>query len=362
MWLIAGKLFMVGVGLLLIYLAVAKRYEPLLLLPIGFGSVLANIPYAGLAEPGGILHYLRVYGIETEMLPALMFIGIGAMCDFSSLINRPQLLVFAAAGQLGIFVTLNLALALGFTPLDASSISVIGAMDGPTAIFVAQRFAPHLLGPVAVSSYTYMSLVPLLQRPLSRLLTTSGERRIKMKHLSYDPPRAIRILFPVVVFLASSLLAPQGAALMGALMLGNLMRESGVVKRLSDSAEKELSNIVTLLLGLSIGGTMRAETFLNPTTLMVFSLGLVAFISALALGLLFAKVVNALTGGKINPLIGACGVSAFPMAARTAHLLGREEDPDNWLLPQALATNVGGQIASVAAGGAILTYVPMILG
>lgn len=362
MWLIAGKLLMVGAGLLLIYLAVAKRYEPLLLLPIGFGAVLANIPYAGLAEPGGILHYLRVYGIETEILPALMFIGIGAMCDFSSLINRPQLLVFAAAGQLGIFVTLNLALALGFTPLDASSISIIGAMDGPTAIFVAQRFAPHLLGPVAVSSYTYMSLVPLLQMPLSRLLTTSGERRIKMKHLSYDPPRTIRILFPVVVFLASSLLAPQGAVLMGALMLGNLMRESGVVKRLSDSAEKELSNIVTLLLGLSIGGTMRAETFLHPTTLLVFSLGLIAFISALALGLLFAKVANKLTGGKINPLIGACGVSAFPMAARTAHLLGREEDPDNWLLPQALATNVGGQIASVAAGGAILTYVPIILG
>lgn len=353
---------MVGVGLLLIYLAIAKRYEPLLLLPIGFGAVLANIPYAGLAEPGGILHYLRVYGIETEMLPVLMFIGIGAMCDFSSLINRPQLLVFAAAGQLGIFITLNLALALGFTPLDASSISVIGAMDGPTAIFVAQRFSPHLLGPVAVSSYTYMSIVPLLQMPLSRLLTTSRERRIKMKQLSYDPPRTIRILFPVVVLLASSLLAPQGAVLMGALMLGNLMRESGVVKRLSDSAEKELSNIVTLLLGLSIGGTMRAEAFLNPTTLLVFSLGLIAFISALTLGLLFAKIASTLTGGKVNPLIGACGVSAFPMAARTAHLLGREEDPENWLLPQALATNVGGQIASVAAGGAILTYVPLILG
>ena len=361
MWQLAGNLVMVGVGLLLVYLAVAKRYEPLLLLPIGFGAVLANIPYAGLAEPGGILHILRVHGIETELLPSLLFIGLGAMCDFSSLIRRPMLLVFAAAGQLGIFVTLNLALALGFAPLDASSISIIGAMDGPTAIFVTQRFAPHLLGPVAVCAYSYMSLVPLLQIPLSRLLTTSRERRVRMDTASAELPRSVRVVFPVAVFLVSSLLAPQGALLMGCLMLGNLMRESGVVRRLSEAAEKELANIVTLLLGLSIGGTMRADAFLNPTTLMVFALGLVAFVSALALGLLFAKAACALTGGRINPLIGACGVSAFPMAARTAHLMGREEDPDNWLLPQALATNVGGQIASVSAGGAILTYAPILL-
>jgi len=352
---------MVGVGLVLVYLAIAKGYEPLLLLPIGFGAVLANIPGAGLAEPGGILHLLRVYGIETELLPSLLFIGIGAMCDFSSLIRRPMLLVFAAAGQLGIFVTLNLALALGFAPLEASSISVIGAMDGPTAIFVTQRFAPHLLGAVTVCAYSYMSLVPLLQIPLSKLLTTGRERRIRMDHGSEELPRAVRVIFPVVVFLVSSLLAPQGAPLMGSLMLGNLMRESGVVRRLSEAAEKELTNIVTLLLGLSIGGTMRADAFLSPTTLAVFALGLVAFVSALALGLLFAKAACALTGGRINPLIGACGVSAFPMAARTAHLLGRKEDPDNWLLPQALATNVGGQIASVAAGGAILTYAPLLL-
>ncbi|RLI07788.1 hypothetical protein DRO42_07540 [Candidatus Bathyarchaeota archaeon] len=352
---------MVGVGLVLVYLAVAKGYEPLLLLPIGFGAVLANIPGAGLAEPGGVLHLLRVYGIETELLPSLLFIGIGAMCDFSSLIRRPMLLVFAAAGQLGIFVTLNLALALGFAPLEASSISVIGAMDGPTAIFVTQRFAPHLLGAVTVCAYSYMSLVPLLQTPLSRLLTTGRERRIRMDHRLEELPRAVRVVFPVVVFLVSSLLAPQGAPLMGSLMLGNLMRESGVVRRLSEAAEKELTNIVTLLLGLSIGGTMRADAFLSPTTLAVFALGLVAFVSALALGLLFAKAACTLTGGRINPLIGACGVSAFPMAARTAHLLGRKEDPDNWLLPQALATNVGGQIASVAAGGAILTYAPLLL-
>lgn len=361
MWPLIGNVVMIGVGFALVYLAVAKRYEPLLLLPIGFGAVLANVPFAGLAEPGGVLHFLRVYGVENDLLPALLFIGLGAMCDFSSLIRRPMLLVFAAAGQLGIFVTVNLAVALGFAPLEASSIGVIGAMDGPTAIFVTQRFAPHLLGPVMVCAYSYMSLVPLLQIPLSKLLTTEKERKIRMDPPSGELARPVRVLFPIIVFLVTSLLAPQGALLVGTLMLGNLMRESGVVRRLSEAAQNELANVVTLLLGLSIGGTMTAEAFLNATTLTVFALGLVAFVSAISLGLLFAKVANIITGGKINPLIGACGVSAFPMAARTAHLLGRRDDPDNWLLPQALATNVGGQIASVAAGGAILTYAPILL-
>ena len=352
---------MIGVGLVLIYLAVARRYEPLLLLPIGFGAILANIPYAGVTEPGGILHFLRVYGIETELLPCLLFIGIGAMCDFSGLIRRPSLLLFAAAGQLGIFVTLFLALALGFTPLEACSVSIIGAMDGPTAIFVSQRFAPHLLGPIAVCAYSYMSLVPLLQIPLSKLLTSSQDRLIRMEQPPVELSRYVRVVFPIAVFLLSALLAPQGAPLMGCLMLGNLMRESGVVDRLSNAAREELSNITTLLLGLSIGGTMSADVFLNSVTLGVFALGLVAFTSALALGLVFAKIACALTRGEINPLIGACGVSAFPMAARTAHLLGREADPDNWLLSQALAANVGGQIASVSAGSAVLTYAPIIL-
>ena len=361
MWALFGNFVMIGIGFALVYLAIGKGYEPLLLLPIGFGAVLANIPFAGLAEAGGVLHFLRVYGIENELLPALMFVGIGAMCDFSSLIRRPMLLAFAAAGQLGIFVTINLAIALGFAPLEASSIGVIGAMDGPTAIFVTQRFAPHLLGPVTVCAYSYMSLVPLLQAPLSRLLTSERERKIRMPSPSDELPRAVRVLFPIVVFLVSSILAPQGTLLMGTLMLGNLMRESGVVRRLSDAAQNELANVVTLLLGLSIGGTMRAEAFLNPITIYVFGLGLVAFVSAISIGLLFGKAANMVTGGKINPLIGACGVSAFPMAARTAHLLGRREDPDNWLLPQALAANVGGQIASVAAGGAILSYAPFIL-
>jgi sodium ion-translocating decarboxylase beta subunit len=361
MWSLVGNALMMGIGLILIYLAISKKYEPLLLLPIGFGAVLANMPFADLSEPGGFLYVLRVYGIESELLPALLFIGIGAMCDFSSLIRRPTLLVFAAAGQLGIFVALNVALALGFAPLEASSIGIIGAMDGPTAIFVTQRFAPHLLGPVTVCAYSYMSLVPLLQVPLSRLLTNERERKIRMDPPSVELSRPVRVLFPLVVFLISSLLATQGTLLMGSLMLGNLMRESGVVRRLSEAAQNELANIVTLLLGLSIGGTMNAESFINPTTIYVFTLGLVAFVSAISIGLIFAKVVSAISKGKINPLIGACGVSAFPMAARTAHILGREEDPDNWLLPQALATNVGGQIASVAAGGAILTYAPFVL-
>ena len=361
MWEYLGNALMMVVGLALVYLAVAKRYEPLLLLPIGFGAILANVPYANLGGPGGMLHTLRVYGIENELLPALLFIGIGAMSDFTSLIRKPMLLVFAAAGQLGIFAALNLALSLGFTPLEASSVGIIGAMDGPTAIFVAQRFAPHLLGPITVCAYSYMALVPLLQIPLSRLLTSEKERRIAMEYVPGELPRAVRVVFPIVVFLAVALIAPMGTLLIGTLMLGNLMRESGVVKRLTDAAENELSSIVTLLLGITIGGTMTAEAFLNVTTLYVFALGLVAFVIAIASGLVFAKIASAATGGKINPLIGACGVSAFPMAARTAHLIGRQEDPENWLLPHALATNVGGQIASVAAGGAILTYVPFIL-
>jgi oxaloacetate decarboxylase beta subunit len=345
-----GNAVMMCIGLVLIYIAISKEYEPLLLIPIGFGALLANIPYADLGGVGGILHTIKTFGIENELLPALLFIGIGAMSDFTSLIQNPILLIFAAAGQLGIFATINIALALGFTPLESSSIGIIGAMDGPTAIIVTQRFAPHLLGPITVCAYSYMSLVPLLQIPLSKLLTTKKERKIIMEHEVKKLPRIIRIFFPIAVFLLVSFIAPQGSLLIGTLMLGNLMKESGVVK-----------NLVTLLLGLSIGGTMTAESFLNFSTISILCLGLIAFVFALSIGLIFAKIVNFITGGKINPLLGACGVSAFPMAARTAHLIGRQEDSNNWLLPHALATNVGGQIASVAAGGAILTYVPYIL-
>jgi oxaloacetate decarboxylase beta subunit len=283
------------------------------------------------------------------------------MSDFTSLIRKPMLLAFAAAGQLGIFAALNLALFLGFSPLEASSVGIIGAMDGPTAIFITQRFAPHLLSPVTVCAYSYMSLVPLLQIPLSKLITTEKERKIRMDYESGELPRVVRVLFPIIVCIVVALIAPKGSLLIGTIMLGNLMRESGVVKRLSKAAENELANIVTLLLGLSIGGTMTADAFLNLSTLYIFILGLIAFIFAITSGLVFAKIVCKVTDGWINPLIGACGVSAFPMAARTAHLIGRRDDPNNWLLPQALATNVGGQIASVAAGGAILTYAPFLL-
>ncbi len=361
MWVLVGNAVMMVVGLILIYLAIAREYEPLLLIPIGFGALLANMPFAGLADPGGVLNFLLVNGIENDLLPALLFVGIGAMCDFSGLIKRPLLLVFAAAGQLGIFVAVSLALSLGFSPLEASSVGIIGAMDGPTAIFVTQRFAPSLLGPVTVCAYSYMSLVPLIQVPLSRMLTSREERLIRMEPPQGSVSRTVRVIFPIVVFLVTGLLAPQGSLLMGALTLGNLMRESCVVGRLTDVAQNELVSASTLLLGLAVGGTMKAEAFLNITTIYVLALGLVAFVSSISIGILIAKVANALTGGRINPLIGACGVSAFPMAARTAHRIGREEDPDNWLLSQALATNVGGQIASVAAGGAVLSYAPYVM-
>jgi oxaloacetate decarboxylase beta subunit len=352
---------MIGLGFIFLYLAIVKRLEPLLLLPIGFGAVMANIPQAGLSDTGGILDLIRTHGVENELFPALIFVGVGAMSDFSNLILNPKLLFFSAMSQLSVFTTLYLALSLGFNPFEASSIGIIGAMDGPTAIFVTQRFAPHMLGSVAVCAYTYMALVPLLQIPISKILTSKRERLIKMESSSSDLPRSIRIFFPITVFLVSAFLAPQGTALIGSLTLGNLMRESGVVKRLSDSAQNELSNVVTLLLGLSIGSTMKAESFINLTTMYVFVLGLLAFVSAISFGIISAKIFNLFAKKKVNPLIGACGISAFPMAARTAHQIGRSEDPDNWLLPEALATNLGGQIASVAAGGAILSYVPIIL-
>ncbi|MFQ6076803.1 MAG: sodium ion-translocating decarboxylase subunit beta, partial [Candidatus Bathyarchaeia archaeon] len=291
-----------------------------------------------------------------------IFVGIGAMCDFGALIERPWLLVFAAAGQLGIFIALICAQLVGFSPLEASSIGIIGAMDGPTAIYVTAKYAKHLLGPIATCAYSYMSLVPILQVPLCKALTTRKERLIRMEYRPEAYPRLVRVLFPLIVFLLVCIVVPMATPLMGCLMLGNLMKESGVVDRLTRSAENEMVNIVTLLLGVTIGGTMVADRFLTFETLLIFALGLVAFVSALACGIVFAKVAAHLTKGRVNPLIGSCGVSAFPMAARTAHRVGREEDPDNWLLVHAMATNTGGQIASVVAGGAVLTFATMILG
>jgi oxaloacetate decarboxylase beta subunit len=357
-----GNAVMIAAGLILIYLAIKKGYEPLLLLPIGFGAVIVNIPYSGLMTQGeGILWWLYRYGVLTDIFPILIFIGIGAMIDFGALLERPSFLIFAAAGQLGIFIALLCALAVGFSPLEASSIGVIGAMDGPTAIFVTSRFAEHLLPAVSVAAYSYMALVPLLQIPISKALTTRKERLIKMPYTPKEYSKTIRIIFPISVTIITGIIAPLGVPLMGSLMLGNLLKESGVVGRLAKSAENEIASVTTLLLGITIGASMSSESFLVLDTLKVLGLGLVAFVSAIAAGVLFAKLACFLTKGKINPLIGACGVSAFPMAARTAHKIGREEDADNWLLPHAMATNVGGQIGSVVAGGVILTYALMIM-
>lgn len=362
-----GNILMVAVGCIFIYLAVKKQYEPLLLIPIGFGAIIVNIPVListelpGIMNPEGVFGFIYAKGVLTDIFPCLLFIGIGAMCDFGALIERPWFLIFAAAGQLGIFIALLCALAVGFNPYEAASIGIIGAMDGPTAIYITSKFAPALLGPVAVCAYSYMSLVPLIQIPISKALTTRKERLIKMEYKPQAYSKAIRIIFPIAVTIVTGLVAPMGIPLMGSLMLGNLLKESGVVRRLAKSAENEIANVTTLLLGVVIGGTMSAERFLVLDTLVVFGLGLVAFVSAIACGILFAKLVCLITKGKVNPLIGACGISAFPMAARTAHRIGREEDSSNWLLPHAMATNVGGQIGSVVAGGVVLTYAAVIL-
>jgi len=358
-----GNIVMIIVGCIFLYLAIKRKYEPLLLIPIGFGAIITNMPYSGLmTEYEGILWWIYKYGILTDLFPCLLFIGIGAMMDFGALIERPWFLIFAAAGQLGIFTALLFSLMIGFNPYEAASIGIIGAMDGPTAIYITSKFAPNLLGPVAVCAYSYMSLVPLLQIPISRALTTHKERRVEMKYEPKAYSKAIRIIFPILVTIVTSIIAPMGTPLMASLMLGNLLKESGVVDRLARSAENELANVTTLLLGVVIGGTMKAESFLTSSTLIVFGLGLVAFVSAIVCGVGFAKIACFLTKGRVNPLIGACGISAFPMAARTAHKIGREENPSNWLLPHAMATNFGGQIGSVVAGGVILTYASIILG
>jgi oxaloacetate decarboxylase beta subunit len=364
------NIIMLAVGCLFIYLAIKKGYEPLLLIPIGFGVILVNIPpiipQAGfpnlMDENGGILYLIYRFGVLSDIFPILLFIGLGVMIDFGALLERPWFLIFAAAGQIGIFIALLAAQAVGFTAPQAVSIGIIGAMDGPTAIFVASKFAPSMLAAISVCAYSYMSLVPILQIPISKALTTKKERLIKMEYKPRTYSRTVRIIFPIAVTLITGVIAPMGIPLMGSLMLGNLLKESGVVNRLAKSAENELANITTLLLGLVIGATMSAQSFLVLETLEVFVLGLVAFTSAITCGTLFAKLVCFATRGKVNPLIGACGISAFPMAARTAHRIGREEDQNNWLLPHAMATNVGGQIGSVVAGGIVLTYAQAIAG
>lgn len=352
---------MMAAGGVLIYLAIAKDYEPLLLLPIGFGAILANLPLTGVTTPDGFLGILYEAGINTELFPLLIFIGVGAMTDFGPLLENPKMALLGAAGQFGIFGTLMLALWIGFPMNEAASIGIIGAIDGPTSIYVSSKLAPHLLGPIAVTAYSYMSLVPLIQPPVMRLMTTEAERKVRMPYTRREVSRMVRVLFPIVVTVVVSLIAPKASPLIAALMLGNLLRESLVVDRLSNSAQNELNSVVTLFLGLVIGSTMSGDKFIQPTTLMILGLGLLAFVLGTFGGILLGKMMYLLSGKKFNPLIGAAGISAFPMSARIVQRLGQEYDFENFLLMHAMGANAAGQLASVIAGGVVLALVAGII-
>ena len=350
-----GHVIMILIGSLLLYLGIGKGYEPLLLLPIGFGAILVNIPLAGLMEKDGVLRFFYDTGVLTEVFPLLIFIGIGAMTDLQPLMENPKIILLGAAGQFGIFLTLLLVLALGFDKLEAVAVGIIGACDGPTAIYVSSKFAPHLLGAVSVAAYSYMSLVPLIQPPIMKWLTTEKEKKIMMGIVKQPVSKTTKIIFPVVVTVAASIIAPLGTPLIGMVMLGNLMKESGVVERLKLAAENDITNIVTLLLGLCIGATMEAKQFLQPQTLMVLALGLIAIGLDTAMGVLFGKLMCLLSGGKINPLIGAAGISAFPMSARVVQAEGQKYNKKSYLLMHAMSANAGGQIGSVIAAAVMLS-------
>lgn len=357
-----GQLIMILLGVLLIYLAIAKKYEPTLLLPMGFGVIMANMPLSGAvgnAADGmaakGVLDYLFDMGIATELFPLLIFIGIGAMIDFGALLQRPSMMFLGAAAQLGIFLTLIMALAMGFSLQEAASIGIIGAADGPTSIYVSNKLAPHLLGPISVAAYSYMALVPLIQPFAIKLVTTKQERMIRMTYSERKVSKKAKILFPIIITLIAGVIAPTSIPLIGFLMFGNLMKESGVVDRLSNSAQNELVNIVTILLGLSIASTMRAENFLTTSTLLILGMGIIAFILDTIGGVVFVKIINLFIHKKINPMVGAAGISAFPMSARTMQKMAQKEDPQNFILMQAISANVAGQIASVIVGGIILS-------
>jgi sodium ion-translocating decarboxylase beta subunit len=356
-----GNAVMLAVGLCLIFLGVFKEYEPVLLVPIGFGCLLANIPLNGMLDDMGLFGVLYRAGISTELFPLLIFIGVGAMIDFSPLMAQPKLVLLGAAGQFGIFGTLILAVLLGFPLNEAASIGVIGAIDGPTSIYVATKLAPNLLAPIAVAAYSYMSLIPIIQPPIMRLLTTKKERQI---HMDYSPrpiSKRVLIAFPIVITLAVGLLVPDATALISMLMLGNLLKETGVVERLSQSAQNEIINISTLFLGLTIGSTMNSSSFLNWATIQILLLGLFAFILDTVAGLLFGKLMCKLSRGRINPLIGAAGISAFPMAGRLAAKMATDEDYSNFILMHAMGTNTAGQLGSVIAGGVLLAIVSRLV-
>ena len=363
------SLIMLAVACVLLYLAIVKKFEPLLLLPIAFGMLLTNLPGAGMyhaeyfangevdwaslgALDGGLIDYLYL-GVKLGIYPCLIFVGVGAMTDFGPLIANPKSLLLGAAAQLGIFITFVGARLLGFTGAEASSIGIIGGADGPTAIFTTSQLAPHLLGPIAVAAYSYMALVPVIQPPIMKALTTDAERKIKMKQLR-PVSKTEKVLFPIIVTIFVSFLVPSAASLIGCLMLGNLMRECGVVDRLSKTVQNELMNIVTIFLGISVGATATAENFLNWQTLMILALGVIAFGLGTAGGVLLAKVMNLFSKEKVNPLIGSAGVSAVPMAARVSQVVAQKYDPSNFLLMHAMGPNVSGVIGSAVAAGVLL--------
>lgn len=351
---------MIALACILIYLAIVKKFEPLLLLPIAFGMLLANLPMTGLmngpvdgsTEPGGLLYYLYM-GVKLGIYPSLIFLGIGAMTDFGPLIARPSGLFLGAAAQFGIFIAFIIAIALGFSPQEAASIGIIGGADGPTAIYLTTRLAPELLPAIAIAAYSYMALIPLIQPPLMRLLTTKKEREIKMEQLR-EVSKLEKICFPIAVTIFCVLLLPSVAPLIGMLMLGNLFKESGVVERLSSTVQNALINIVTIFLGVTVGATAVADRFLRPQTLMIIALGLIAFMLSTIGGLLFGKLMCWLSGGKINPLIGSAGVSAVPMAARVSQVEGQKANPSNFLLMHAMGPNVAGVIGSAVAAGILI--------
>ncbi|MBW3723353.1 sodium ion-translocating decarboxylase subunit beta [Vibrio cholerae] len=357
-----GQIIMILVGCTLLFLAIRKGFEPLLLLPIGFGAVLANIPNAGFTEPGGLLYYVYHIGIESGVFPLLIFMGVGAMTDFGALIANPKTLWLGAAAQLGIFATLFGAILLNFVPgmefsmADASSIAIIGGADGPTAIFLASQLSPDLLGAIAVAAYSYMALVPIIQPPIMKALTTPEERKIKMAQLRHVG-KTEKIVFPLVVLLMTILFLPAATPLVGMFCLGNLMREAGVVDRLSKTAQNELINIVTIFLGLGVGSKLQAETFLNLETLGILALGAAAFSIGTAGGVIMAKILNKFSKEDINPLFGAAGVSAVPMAARVVNKVGLEANPQNFLLMHAMGPNVAGVLGSAVAAGVLLALV-----
>ncbi len=350
-----GSVVMMGVGFFLIYLAISKGYEPLLLLPIGFGAILTNIPLTGMMGEGGILSFFYM-GVKYGIFPLLIFVGIGAMTDFGPLLANPKMFLLGAAAQVGIFGTLWGALYLGFSLPEAASIGIIGAADGPSAIYITSRLAPTMLGPVAVAAYSYMAMVPVIQPPIMRALTTEKERKVRMVQLR-PVSQKTKIAFPLMITMVTGLLVPLALPLIGMLMMGNLFRESGVVNRLWKASENELSNVVTIFLGVSVGATMNASEFLKTETILILLMGLLAFSVGIAGGVILGKIMYVVSGGKVNPLVGAAGISAVPMAARVVQKEGLKADPQNHLLMHAMGSNVAGQIASVVAAGVLLTLV-----